>query len=62
MRASARNVGQDYASYIISEEYKNQVWVSLGNHCDGSVIIAAGPAQFAVQYLLESGGVYCLNG
>ena len=55
MRASARNVGQDYASYIISEEYKNQVWVSLGNHCDGSVIIAAGPAQFAVQYLLESG-------
>lgn len=62
MRASPRNVGQDYASQIILEEYKNQVWVSLGNHCDGSVIIAAGPAQFAVQYLLESGGVYCLNG
>ena len=62
MRASARNVGQDYTSYIISEQYKNQVWISPGRHCEGPVIIAAGPAQFAVQYALESGGVYCLNG
>ena len=62
MRAYTRNVGQDYTSAIISEQYKNQVWISPGRHCEGPVIIAAGPAQFAVQYALESGGVYCLNG
>ena len=62
MRAFTRNVGQDYTSVIIAEQYKNQVFISPGRHCEGPVIIAAGPAQFAVQYALESGGVYCLNG
>ena len=62
MRSLSRVVGQDYASQITSGEYENHVWITPGRHCDGSVITAAGRAEFAVQYALEGGGVYCLNG
>ena len=60
--ANSRQVGYDHTGYIYDATTVGHVWISLGRHCEGPVIIAAGPAQFAVQYALESGGVYCLNG
>ena len=60
--ADSRQVGYDHTGYIYDATTVGHVWITLGRHCEGPVIIAAGPAQFAVQYALESGGVYCLNG
>ena len=60
--ANSRQVGYDHTGYIYDATTVGHVWITLGRHCEGPVIIAAGPAQFAVQYALESGGVYCLNG
>lgn len=44
-------------------EWPHSVFITPGKKCNGEALAAAnGPTNYAIQYVLESGGIYCIDG
>ncbi|MBP6925150.1 type II secretion system protein [Candidatus Saccharibacteria bacterium] len=57
--ANTRAVG-----FKVSSDFSNSVFITFSKKCgsDGALVEADGTNNYAIQYVLEGGGTYCLDG
>ena len=57
--ANTRAVG-----FKVSSNFSNSVFITFSKKCgsDGALVEADGTNNYAIQYVLEGGGTYCLDG
>ena len=57
--ANTRAVG-----FKVSSDFSNSVFITCSKKCgsDGALVEADGTNNYAIQYVLEGGGTYCLDG
>ena len=49
--------------WVPSTGWQHSIWITSGMKCDGEAIVAAGgTTKYTIQYRLESGGIYCIDG
>ena len=57
VRYSPRGIGYK------PDDWPHSIFISPGSKCNGEALDSAGgPTNYAIQYNLENGGVYCIDG
>ena len=60
----ARALNTRAVGFKVSSNFSNSVFITFSKKCgsDGALVEADGTNNYAIQYVLEGGGTYCLDG